>query len=219
MLKKSNQATILTSAYLAPIQYFTKYILYDSILIEVFDNYSKQSYRNRCNIYSANGLLTLSIPVEKGASAKTLTKEIHIDYDMPWQKIHWKALESAYNHSPFYEYYIDDFRKFYYNKFDYLIDFNNEINDIVLKNLQIEKQSSYTTDFVKIKDHKFDDFRESIHPKNRCQKNDGAFVPIKYKQVFDEKFGFIPNLSIIDLLFNEGPYAITVLEGSCNTIR
>ena len=98
---------LLSTAYFPPIQYFTKFLLYKNILIEQYDHYGKQSYRNRCEIYGANGPLTLSVPVNKKHNQKILVRDVDIDYSLNWQKVHWKAIESAYNRSPFFLYYKD----------------------------------------------------------------------------------------------------------------
>ncbi len=205
-------SVILSTAYLAPIQYFSKLLKYDTITIELYENYVKQSFRNRCNIYGANGLQTLSIPIKKNITAKTLIKDIKISYDKNWQKNHWKAIKSAYGSSPFFEFFIDDFAPFYNKKFTFLIDFNNEIQQVVLDLLEIEANITYTKSFNE--NYDFKDFRETINPKKRLSKPDDEFTNVEYYQVFAEKHGFIPNMSIIDLLFNEGTNALEILNNS-----
>ena len=205
-------SVILSTAYLAPIQYFSKILKFDTSIIELHENYVKQSFRNRCNIYGANGLQTLSIPIKKNTKPKILIKDIKISYEKNWQKNHWKAIKSAYGSSPFYEYFIDDFAPFYNKKFTFLIDFNNEIQQVVLDLLEIDTNITYTNSFKKNYDIK--DFRETINPKKRLAKPDEEFVCFEYYQVFAEKHGFIPNLSIIDLLFNEGTNAVEILNKS-----
>ncbi len=201
---------ILSTAYLAPIQYFTKFVEYDKVIIEAHENFIKQTYRNRCKIYAANGELSLSIPVKKNAP-KTKIKELQIDYDTNWRKLHWKSIESAYNSSPFFEYYIDDFSPFYTKKFKYLFDFNTELLKMILENIDISTNIDFTETFFN-NEYEMDDFREQIHPKNRDV--DKNFKIIEYTQVFQSKHSFIPNLSIVDLLFNEGPNSSIVLGGA-----
>jgi len=199
---------ILSTAYLAPIQYFTKFVEYDKVIIEAHENFIKQTYRNRCKIYGANGEISLSIPVKKSAP-KTLIKELQIDYDTNWRKLHWKSIESAYNSSPFFEYYIDDFLPFYTKKYKYLFDFNTELLIMILENIDISTKIDFTETFFN-SEYEMDDFREQIHPK---KKNiDKNFKIIEYTQVFQSKHCFIPNLSIVDLLFNEGPNASIILS-------
>ncbi len=205
-------SVILSTAYLAPIQYYSKLLKYDTSIIELHENYVKQSFRNRCNIYGANGLQTLSIPIKKDITPKTLIKDIQISYDKNWQKNHWKAIKSAYGSSPFFEYLIDDFIPFYHKKFTFLIDFNNQIQQVVLDSLEINTNITYTNSFHKEADIK--DFRQTINPKKRLSKPDDEFINFEYYQVFAEKHGFIPNLSIIDLLFNEGTNSIDIIKKS-----
>ena len=205
-------SVILSTAYLAPIQYYSKILKYNTIIIELYENYIKQSYRNRCNIYGANGLQTLSIPIKKNITPKTLIKDIKISYDKDWQKNHWKAIKSAYGSSPFFEYLIDDFAPFYHKKFNFLIDFNNQIQQIVLNLLEINTNITYTNFFHEGADIK--DFIQKINPKKKFSKPDDEFIDFEYYQVFAEKHGFIPNLSIIDLLFNEGTNAVEILNKS-----
>ena len=208
---------LLSSAYLAPVQYFTKLLSYETVWIEWWEHFLKQSYRNRCVILTANGAQNLSIPVTEGSNSKRIVKEVRISYDHPWQKLHWRAILSAYNNAPFFEYYADSLAPFFHlQKWHFLIDFNNEIQSVVLNELNekvaIESTKSYvTTDDVSPDWH---DFRSSIDPKVSRQKEDLNFQPSIYMQVFQEKFGFTPNLSIIDLLFNEGPLAADVLKKS-----
>ncbi len=204
-----NNLVLLSTAYLAPIQYYSKFLLYDEIYIEVHENYPKQTYRNRCKIYGANGELSLSIPVKK-LDIKVKTKDILIDYDTNWRKLHWKSIESAYRSSPFFEYYQDDFMPFYEKKYKYLIDLNTDLQLMILEHLdydvKINKTEAYKTD------HEIgvDDFRNKIHPKLNI--NDDQFKIKSYTQVFKQKLGFVPNLSIIDLLFNEGPNTLETLK-------
>lgn len=200
-----NQSAILPSAYLAPIQYFSKLKNYQDCLIEHFENFPKQTYRSRCNIYSPNGLLTLSIPLVKRNHRQRMN-EIKISYDYDWQKIHWRTLESSYRSSPFFEYYEDDLFPFYHSKrTDYLIDFNEAFQQQILKLLKLKPNYSFTTEYKETYPDT-DDFRNSINPKVGIE-SDPDFTIKPYWQVFETKHGFIPNLSIIDLLFNQGSKA------------
>ncbi len=202
---------LLSTAYLAPIQYYSKILKYDQVYIEAHENFIKQTYRNRCNIYGANGMLSLSIPVKNDAH-KIVIKDLLIDYSTNWRKLHWKSIESAYNSSPFFEYYVDDFIPFYQKKYKYLLDFNLEIQEMIIGNIEIETNINYTKEYQFANDLLIDDFREKIHPKKNITDKD--FKIQKYNQVFINKHGFIPNLSIIDLLFNEGTNAVEILNFS-----
>ncbi len=210
-MKQCNNV-ILSIAYFPPIQYFSKILNYESIIIEQHENYTKQSYRNRCEILSPGGKQTLSIPVEKISGNKQLIKDTKIDYKNNWQAIHLKSLQAAYLSSPFYEYYTDAFRVFFEKKFTFLFDFNIEIIQTLLSEIQIKKQINFSELFIS--DCKFSDFRNTIHPKKKFQIKDINFIPTKYTQVFFDKFDFVPNLSVLDLLFNEGPNAENVLRQS-----
>ncbi len=205
----------LPVTYLGSIQYYTKFLTHDTVWIEAQENYNKQTYRNRCDIYSANGRMPLVVPVKKGPTLKIPIREVEIDYDTRWQKIHLKSIESAYKNSPFYDFYLDDFLPVLTKKQKYLWDFNLELMLIIFKQLDIKPQVKFTSIYISNKELKEGhDYREIIHPKKRCQKPDPFFNPVPYTQVFDEKFGFIPNLSIIDVIFNEGPTALEVLKKS-----
>jgi hypothetical protein len=207
-----NTTALLSTAYFAPIQYYCKLIQHSNVMIEQWENYSKQSYRNRCNIYGANGALAISVPVVKATSKKVLIKDVKISYDTNWQKLHWKGIESAYKSSPFYEYYIDDLERFFSNKWEYLLDFNQEIQAELCEILEIENKNTLTDDFIPLNTTDFSDFRNVIHPKISKETKDPEFNPKPYTQVFGDKHGFIPNVSILDLIFNMGPDSSHYLE-------
>ena len=208
------KTAILSSAYFAPVQWYQKLNRYENIVIEQHDNFIKQTYRNRCVIATTQGLQALTIPVERPSDArldKTQLKDICISDHGNWRHLHWKALLSAYGESPFFEYYADDIRPFFEKKWKYLLDFNMEINQKMMELLDIEKSclslsneySSYEGDSDTV------DFREVIRPKHPGE--DKEWQPKKYYQVYQQKFGFQPNLSILDLLFNEGNEAVYYL--------
>jgi hypothetical protein len=204
-----NSEVILSIAYFPPIQYFSKLIVYDSVIIEQFENYTKQSFRNRCEILSPSGIQTLSIPVEKISGSKQQIKDVKIDYSKHWQSNHFKSIQTAYFSSPFYEFYIDALKGFFERKYIFLFDFNIEIIQTLLNEMQIEKPLKYSEYFQN--NYHFSDFRNKIHPKINISE-DSQFKPVRYIQVFFDTFEFLPNLSIIDLLFNEGPYTPQILK-------
>jgi len=203
----------LSSAYLAPVQYYSKLMHYPQVYLEAHCNYVKQTYRTRCDIAGANSILTLSIPVDKGAMIKCPTKDIKISYDTDWQRLHWKSIESAYRTSPFFDYYEDDLHPFYEKKWNFLFDFNIEIQKLILSLLGIDIKIQHTHTYKKDFASNELDLREIIHPKKSINA-DQYFVVTPYYQVFQEKLGFLPNLSIIDLLFNMGNEARLVLRNS-----
>jgi hypothetical protein len=194
---------LLSTAYYPPLSYFNRIINANEILIEAHENFTKQSYRNRCEIASANGKLTLSIPLIKNSHLKTKIKDVRIDYTENWQKNHYKAIESAYRNAPFYEYFIDEFIPFFTNKPTFLFDFNLQTTRKIIEILKINKHLQETSDFMENYCSN-SDYRSSIHPKIRLNRQQLFYKPQKYYQVFENKQGFIENLSIIDLLFNMG---------------
>jgi hypothetical protein len=204
---------LLSTAYLGPIQYFSKLLTPGTIIIERYEHFPKQSYRNRCIIYGANGPLTLTVPVTK-ENIKEYTRDIRIDYATNWLKIHLKAIESAYNNSPFYPYYIDDIRDILNKKETYLYDLNQKLTLTLCDLIKIKPIVSETNDYIVELPPQTFDFRECIHPKLRMFKPDENFEAPQYSQVFASKHGFIENLSIIDMLFNIGPDCKELLKNS-----
>ena len=197
------KTAILSSAYFAPVQWYQKLNRYENIVIEQHDNFVKQTYRNRCVIATTQGLQALTIPVERPSDArldKTQLKDVCISDHGNWRHLHWNALLSAYGESPFFE-----------KKWKYLLDFNMEINQKMMELLDIEKANISLSSEYSSYDEKdeFFDFRDVIRPKHPGE--DKEWQPKKYYQVFQQKFGFQPNLSILDLLFNEGNEAVYYL--------
>jgi hypothetical protein len=202
------RSVCLTSAYLAPVEYYSVLVNADLVFLEYFDSYEKQTYRNRCQISAANGPMTLSIPVKKSKSEKILTRDVRISEHTNWQQHHWRSIESAYNSSPFFEFYKDDLLPFYEKKWIFLWDFNLEIQAKVMELLDIQFELKFTNEYKKELDETILDLRESIHPKK--QNDDRNFK--SYYQIFYQRFGFQMNLSIIDLLFNMGNESQLILN-------
>ena len=198
----------LSTAYLAPVAYYATMAKVETVFLEHCESYEKQSYRNRCYIAAANGKMALSIPVEKSGGDKTLTRDIRISEHNDWQVQHWRSIESAYNSTPFFEYYKDDLLPFYEKKWDFLWDFNLEIQAKVLELLDMQPKIKYTEEYKINLENNCLDLRTSIHPK----KENTSTSNTPYYQVFDQRFGFLPNLSIIDLLFNMGNEAQFILN-------
>lgn len=202
----------LSTAYLGNIQYFSKLVNADLVYMEQNEHYQKQSYRNRCCIAGANGVLTLVIPVEKNHGKKMPIKDVKIDYSQAWQQNHWRAILSSYNSSPFFEYYADDIRPFYEVKETYLFDYNLNLIEVILEQLSLNMDIRFTETYQPEVDFLQYDYRQSINPKKRLEKSDPLFNSTNYFQVFAQRSGFIPNLSIVDLLFNEGPNSFEYLK-------
>ena len=209
-----NMDILLSSAYLAPVQYYTKLLqCKGNAYIEAYDSYTKQTYRNRCVIVDANGPLALTIPTEKTAEGKCLMRDIRISDHGNWRHRHWNALEAAYRHTPFFLYYEDDFRPFYEQKIESLYDFNMGLTRLGCQLIGIDTPLLPTTEYEGASC--LTDLRECIHPKQAWEA-DKEFAPKEYYQVFKDKHGFIANMSIVDLLFNMGPDSILILNESCS---
>ena len=203
---------IYPAFYNGPVQYFARLVSEEEIILEQFDSYTKQTYRNRCRIIGSNGLLTLSIPVKRARGTKNLFKDIKVDYDTPWNKIHWKSLVAAYASSPFFEFLKDELLPFYEKRFGFLIDLNAGLLDKTLEMMGMRIPIRMSEKFEALSGE--DDPRHFIHPKLNTLVADPHFVPHPYHQVFKEKHGFQDNLSILDLLFNEGPGSLQILRNS-----
>lgn len=204
------QQTVLTTAYLPPVEYFFAIAQSDSVKIEQHEFYQKQSYRNRCVIYSTGGPEPLTIPVVKDVSHSRPIRDIRIDHDEPWLQHHIRAMQAAYNSSPFFEYYADDLFAVMNKKHRYLFDFNAELLGLCMDMLGIKADISLTDSYVP--SYPEGDFRNTVQPKYK-----GLSLLEQYKkektyfQVFSIKSGFVPNLSILDLISNEGPNASSFL--------
>lgn len=197
--------------YFAPVIQYVALVNSKEIAFEVKDNYQKQTYRNRCYIYGANGSLMLNVPVlHTKSNIKQKTIEVKIDNSFAWSSLHLKSLQVAYRSSPFFEFYEDEIVALYHKKYDFLIDLNFEsiqiVNDCLQFDVPFQKTIEYRTDLKKD-----DDLRSLANAKSGQEYNLN-----KYTQVFDNKHGYISNLSILDLLFNEGTNALQYLEDHKN---
>lgn len=204
--------TVLHPGYFGSIDQFYAFYKADQILWENADNYQKQTYRNRQYIYGANGKLLLNIPIVHAhkKEGRQLYKDVKIENHFNWQNLHLKSLESAYRASPFFEFYEDDLAPLYNTKFTYLIDFNIACWTAIQQALDLEKiPEKKTQEYLLSYANRTDiiDRRELIIAKRKSQ-----IELTEYPQVFQEKHGFIPNLSILDLLFNEGPQTVSYFD-------
>ena len=201
-------AVLLHPCYFGPVSQFVAIAKAESIIFENEDNYQKQTYRNRQYIYGANGKLLLNIPI-KHSGNKTQHqryREVKIENDFDWQKQHWRSLQTVYRTSPFFEFYEDEYAPLYHKKYDFLLDFNYDCLEVVFDSLQLELAYSKTDEFI-LKPKDVVDARPLVKAKGA---KNHIFDP--YTQVFDSKFGYLNDLSVIDLIFNEGPNALNYLE-------
>jgi len=188
---------LLSTTYLPSINYLSRVIHADKIILEKHEHFIKQTYRNRCQIVTSNGKLSLSIPLIKQAD-KEIISEKKISYSENWQKQHWRAITSAYKNSPYFEFFEDEFKPFYENEYEFLFEYNTQLLQTILHILRIKKQIDFTTQFEFTTTNTID-FR------NLAEINSAETPALKpYYQVFADKFGFMPNVSCLDALFNIG---------------
>ena len=193
---------LLSTTYFGPVQWYQKLHRAEHVQIERWESFQKQTYRNRCLIATTQGIQALTVPVVRGETS--LMKDLRISDHGNWRHLHWNALQSAYGESPFFEYYQDDIRPFFQNRWEFLLDFNEAIREKMCELIDIQPQVSYTEQWVENSESL--DYRENINPKRPAP--DPDFVSRPYYQVYQQKHGFQPNLSILDLLFNMGPEGI-----------
>ena len=196
---------LIHPTYFPSISHYIAMAKADVVTFEMEDNFQKQTNRNRMYIYGANGLQLLNIPVKQSNDKHQKYKDVRIDNESGWQKNHFKSLESAYRTSPFFEYFEDDLRPLFEKKHEFLMDLNFETFEVINASLGIGFDVEKTTEY----NHEatdFTDFRALVNGKKDTTQVE------KYTQVFNEKHGFLNNLSILDLLFNEGRYAVDYLE-------
>ena len=213
---KSNHPIILELQYFPPVLYFAKMAKHGHLQLEAHENYIKGTYRNRCHIAGANGVQRLSIPLRKGKNRQQPIQEVAIAYDQPWQSEHWHSIKSAYGNSPFFAYYKDELQPFFKQKSALLWDWNRQLLDKMIDltglNCQLSLTGSYKTSTELAADPTVYDYRNCIQPKKSRLIEETTQQTIPYGQVFMEKHGFLPNLSILDLLFCQGPASSEILR-------
>ena len=193
---------LLATTYFGPVQWFQKLYRAENVMIDADEPFVKQSFRNRCYIAAANGVQALTVPIEKAR----LTRDVRISDHGDWRRVHWNAIVSAYGESPFFEYYQDDLRPFYERRWDFLYDFNEAIRQTVCELIDIRPNLSSPVPHLSSPST---DFRAAINPKHPSPDDD--FQPRPYYQVYASRYGFQPNLSVLDLLLNMGPESIFYL--------
>ena len=197
--------TLFTTAYFPSISYMARFLAEDEPFVEIWETYHKQTYRNRCRVMTANGVESLSVPVVKVNGNHTMTKDMAISPIEPWQHIHSRCLESAYKAAPYFDHYYDYLRPVFEGRFDRLVDLNDAALKAVLRMLKVNKEIVHTTDYVREAEN---DLREAFSPKHQV---DARLFPTYY-QVFSAKYPFAADLSVLDLIFNEGPEAMGYLS-------
>lgn len=197
--------------YNAPLSYYALLARQEgTVLIELEDHYSKQTYRNRCRIMGANDVIDLVIPVVKNHGRKTPMGRVQIDYDTNWRHIHWQSITSSYASAPFFEFYEDVYREIYDRRYQYLAELNLDLLRVTLDALDLRLDIQITDEY-QVQD-KAEDLSEVIHPKRSFSHPRWEVHPEEYHQVFRNRLGFRENLSILDLIFNEGPNALAYLK-------
>lgn len=205
--------------YLPPISYFVSAAAADGLIIETHDNFQKASYRNRCQIVGPNGTERLSIPVSGGRQLRAKGNEVEIAYQQDWQNRHKAAWHVSYSRSPFYEFYMPYFEPFYNSKFKNLYQYNEELLRLLLYLMQWELPIEFTDSYqVQPADGVVDLRGALVADAAKCHYPEGLVLP-PYHQVFDDRYGFTPDLSIIDLLFNIGPQSPMYIRQAAKAIK
>jgi hypothetical protein len=204
----NSKTLIVDNQYFACINYYLSLFASSDVKIEAFENYRKMSFRNRCVVTGSNGLICLSVPLKNGRDQKRLIREVKIDNRQKWQRQHWHTLFSCYGKSPFFEFYRDAVELFFKKEFTYLFDLNLEILDWFRQTIKVPSEINLTGEFIDNYPPEIKDDRHRWLPKNFQE--DKNFV--KYNQVFEDRTAFQPNLSILDILFCEGPETNSILK-------
>ena len=200
--------------YFPTIQYCSKFFSHPTLILEQHENYVKRSYRNRAHIATANGPLRLSIPLEKGKNQQQSIREVRISYEENWQTKQWTAICSAYGNAPFFEYYVDDIQPLFQEKTTFLFEHNLKVLNALFFMLDFKPSIQLSQNYLTAPYDGISDFRNQISPKNGESILDKTYQNIPYQQVFAQKNGYLPNLSILDLIFCKGPETLSILENS-----
>ena len=199
---------LFSTAYFPPISYVAAMLDKQVVVVEQYETFPKQTYRNRAVVATANGLLSLTVPVVRINGNHTYTKDMVICYNENWAVKHWRAIESAYNSSPYFLYYKDEVEAILNKQYIGLLDLNMDILSFVFKKLKVAKDIMLSTDFVLAEDvATIEDYRNRFSPKNK----EILQLP-PYDQVFEDRYGFQSDISILDLLFNLGPDSLGYLK-------
>ncbi len=203
----SQSYVLLETQFFPPIQYLSTLIKHPSVILEKNEHFQKGTYRNRCTIATAQGVQTLSIPLKKGKNQQQIITDVQISYDAHWQRPFWRTLQTAYGNAPFWEHYAPVFEPFFTKNYTFLFDYNFEILQTLIKILKLQK--SITVSFT---DTYLSDFTEGVDFRNQCTPQYQPENPKRYAQVFEDRNGFIPHLSILDLIFCSGNQSLDILK-------
>lgn len=199
---------VVSLHYFPNISFLSLLAQYDKLIIEASEHYNKQSFRNRCQIAGANGVQNLVLPVKKISGRKQMVRDVEISYGTNWQHQHWHALKSAYRSSPYYEFYVDEIAYVFHQRHSHLFDLNKTVLELMIELLQIECEYEFSEEYINGRAERLDDYRMLLSPKQGKE----VAKYHQYYQVFSGKYGFVPNLSVLDLLFNEGPRSSEILS-------
>lgn len=208
------KTAVVPCCYLPPISFWSVLLNASSFKIEQHENFVKSTFRNRCEIAATNGLLQLSIPVLGGKGHRQLFKDTRIANDNHWQKLHWKTLCSTYRRSAYFEYYEDKLAPFYHREFEFLFDFNFQLLELVFSFLKVDITLASTGDFQKKYEEDVIDLRASFKTSTENYFSKFRFAAPEYFQCFSNRNGFLPNMSVIDILFSEGPHSASKIKQS-----
>ena len=213
-MRKKFEKLLIEAHYFPSVQYCSKWLMADEIVIEANENYQKGSYRNRFRIMNSYGEYELSIPLKKGKNERQSIRDVLISYGENWELQQWRAIKTAYGRSPFFEHYEHLIEPLFCKNHRYLFDLNLEILNALKTILDIDVTFSLSSDYLPKGENETYDIRDMIHPKPHRAKEDISFDPRRYEQVFASKHGFLENMSILDLLFCCGPETRRVLNDS-----
>jgi hypothetical protein len=204
-----NESILIDIQYFGNVNWFKMLFNFSNIQIEQYETYQKMSFRNRCIIAGSNGLINLSVPLEKGRNQKLFIKDVKISYTENWREQHWRSILSCYGNSPFFEYYAESLQQLFSKKPNFLIDLNWQTMEWVSKRLKFEGQFTKTFHYTDNPIPPIVDARNRFVPKQYDQLDNY----VRYNQVFEDRIGFKPNLCILDLMFCNGPASKTILLG------
>lgn len=215
-MSHSAAGALMDILYLPTIQYFAHWATASSVILEQCAPYTKGTWRNRCAVATAGGSLVLSVPLLSGKYLQPL-REVKIAYHEPWQRTHWRSIHDAYRKSPFFNFYAEPLEAWYRQQPEYLVEWNTGLLRILLKALRLPVAFETTESYAPDAPENYRDLRDAFAFKPRLQRPDPLYRDVRYVQVFEDRLGFLPNLSILDLLFCTGPEAASILRRSVIT--